>query len=95
MALAQLTVLAAATVIAAYRFFLRVAFRLTSDTQAHTGNRLAPGFWYGFAAFGTVTQASAMRQSVTRAPDGILDRCIDLILYRAVFCEATSHSGEC
>ncbi len=66
-------------------------FGLAGDTQAHTGDGVTAPLGYGGVTFFAVFQALAARQLSTSACDGILDRCIDLILYRTVFRETACH----
>ena len=87
----QLTILAPPAVVAADGLRLGILFRLAGDTQAHAWNSFATGWGNRFATFFAVTQAIATRQLVTGALDRILDACIDLILYCAVFCKTASH----
>jgi hypothetical protein len=89
----QLAILAAAPVVATLGFLLGVARALARDTQAHPGHGVAARLGYGLPAFGTVVQARALRQSVTGAPDRILDGRVDLILNRTIFCEPTGHTA--
>ena len=89
--LSQLAVLAAAAVVAADRFDSFVFFRLALDAQADTRNRFPAGLRNPgvtqFAEFEAVT----LGQAIACTTDCILYCCVDLILHRAVFCEATRH----
>ena len=69
-----------------------ISFRLTIDTQAHTRDRLTAGSGDSGVTFFAVLQTLAPWQLVTHAIDSVLDRRIDLLLYRTVFCKTASHS---
>ena len=88
---AQLAVLAASTVEAADRFLLGIVFRLAGYAQSHARDGFATGIRNGVVTFFAVGEALATRDFVTGALDRVLDGCVDLILYRPVLCESTSH----
>ncbi len=89
--LAQLAVLAATTVVAAHRRIFLVLFRLAIDAVANAGNSLTTGFGNCSIAFHTILKALALRQLVSDTLDRILDGCVDLVLYCAVFRESACH----
>jgi len=57
---------------------------LTGDTKANAGNRSASCFRYLGATLGAVTESRSLRQLALRTLDGVLDGCVDLLLYGAL-----------
>jgi hypothetical protein len=87
----QLAVLASAAVVAADRFGVLVALFLTPDAQANAGHSQPAGFWNYGVTFRATLETLTARQLVTRTLDSVLDRCVDMVLYRAVYCESACH----
>src|SRR5690606_28908500 len=81
---AQLAVLAAAAVVAAAGTLAGVALFLAGQAQAHARQRLPPGLGDGLPAFLAITTAGTGRQLAARPLDGVLHRCVDLVLDGAV-----------
>ncbi len=65
--------------------------RLTVDAQARARDSLTSRGRDGRVTLFAVFQALPLWQLVARAIDCVLDRRIDLVLYRPVFCKAASH----
>src|SRR5262245_1794315 len=87
----QLTVLAAASVVAAELLDLAVGGFLTTHAEPNARNGVAPRLRNFRSAIRAMTEAGALRQSAFRAIDPILDRRIDLFLHRAVTCPTRRH----
>src|SRR5690606_16182812 len=89
--LPELAVLAPAPVISAESTFFLVELRLAFHTQADTRHRLATSRGDGLAAFFAGFAALATRQARASTINRILYICVDLVLYRTVFCKSASH----
>src|ERR1700733_8490550 len=89
----QLAVFAPAPVVAAEGAGVAIPGILAGKAQADTGDRVSAGLRNLGAAFGAMTQTRTLRQTALRTADRILDRRIYLILHRAFFCPARSHTS--
>lgn len=89
----HLASLAAATVVTATRGLALVQLRLASDTQTHTGNRLATQRWNRASAFLAALEPLAAWQPAAREFNRLPYTGVDLILNRTVFCPATCHDS--
>src|SRR5450631_3572818 len=91
LASSQLTVLAAAAVVAAELRRLAIVFGLAGHAKAHAGNRVAPRLGDHRCAFGAMLQRRAPRQLALSALDRVLDRRVDLLLHRTITCPTRRH----
>src|SRR5690606_27190792 len=82
--LAELAVLAAPAVVAAFRALLGIARFLAGHAQAHAGHGLAARFGDRGIAFLAVRQPRPLAKLAARALDRVLDGGVDLVLDRAV-----------
>jgi hypothetical protein len=83
-ALAQLTVLARPSVVAASALVFGILLGLAADAQAHARHHLATRLGNGLAAFLTMSKARAPMQTAAGALHRIVHRTVDLFLNRAV-----------
>ena len=63
---------------------LLVARLLAGDAQAHAGHGLAPRLGNRGIALLAMRQPGAARQLAARAPDGVVDGRVDLVLHGAI-----------
>src|SRR5688500_11026443 len=80
---AKLAVLAAAAVVAREVLHRRIGLLLAGDAQTHAGERGAPSLGDRLAALPTMRGARPLRQTAFGPLDGVLDRVVYLLLYRA------------
>src|SRR6185437_6198560 len=90
---AELTVLAAAAVVAAELSPVAIGGILTGDAQPHAWNGLAPCLRDLRAAVGAMGEAGTLRQPALRAQDAVRHGRIDLLLYGAVTGPACCHGS--
>lgn len=89
--LPQLAVFGTAAVDRGSEAILFICFGLAPNAQAHAGHGFAARLGYFGIAFLATCEALARRDLATRMLDRVLDRCIDLLLYGAIFCKTTCH----
>ncbi len=89
--LPQLTVLAAAAVVATAAGLLLIVGFLTAQTKPYACNRRTTRFRDFGAAFCAMREAGALRQLALGAANPVLDGCIDLFLYGAFRCPPCGH----
>jgi hypothetical protein len=87
----QLAVFAPTAIVATALNGFFVVFRLAAYAQPHARNRLSARFRYRLVTFHTLNQAFSARQLITGTAYRVLNGCIYLFLYCAVFCESASH----
>src|SRR5690606_27261898 len=92
--LAELAVLAAASVVAGAGLLLPVGRFLARHAEAHAGQRLAPRLRDRRVALLAVAQARTLRQAAARTLDRVLDGRVDLFLNRVVASPSGCHGGK-
>ena len=88
---AQLTVLAAASVVQILCLLGLIDFLLAGYAEANPWHRLTPGFWNFITTFVTVGQTLSLGQTTARLLNGIAHARIYLILYSAISRPTAGH----
>jgi hypothetical protein len=88
----ELTILAAATVIACEPCQVPIVFLLAGHTETNARKSLAPCLRNLIPAFRAMGQGGSARQLALRPLDSVLYRRVDLILHRAVSGPTCSHA---
>ena len=89
--LLQLAVFAASAIVQALVRVEPVRLGLAWDAPLDARQRSAPCFRDGLAALFTGQRALSLREPTPRPFDRAVDRCVDLILHRAVLCPTGRH----